>query len=100
MTVHTERASHREVRVGLHDLHGEIVRINDILNLTPCDSRLHRDGFVARIQCNDPVEMPHVQMEAVFFRDLPTLTMTGSADGNRPVRGFHSIDNFSQRCRG
>ena len=81
--VHGERAADREIGIRLHDPHGQVRRVDALLDLTPPRSRLHRDGLGRGIEGQDAVEPPHVDLQRSLGGDLAAHAVARAADGDR-----------------
>ncbi len=81
MRIDAEGPTDAEVGVGLHDLHGEVVRIDVFLDLSPRDASLNRDLLAFLREADHSIEVPHVQLEGIVRRRLPTHAVAPAADG-------------------
>ena len=78
--IDTQGSADREIGIGLHDLDGQVVRIDVLLNFTPGDARLYRDLPFPGVEGNDVVEFPHVELQSVVDSGLPTHAVAATAD--------------------
>src|ERR1700722_7886067 len=92
--VDVKRTADGEVRVGLHDLDTEIVWIDVMLDIAPANAGLHAYPFLFAGKFQHPIELTHVQMEAVRTGRLPTHAEPSAADRNRALRIFYKLTQF------
>ncbi len=91
MHVDRHRAADGEVGVGLHDLDGEVVRIERFLDVAPPCAGLDRYGLGDSIEGENALELPHIDLQRPWLGGLPTLAEPSATDRNRtsvtPERG-------------
>src|SRR5437762_12548798 len=84
---------------ALHDLHGEIVRIDRVLDVAPPDARLHADDAVCSVERQHLVHAAHVEMQRAGLGDLSALAEAPAADRNRAGPGAQRSLDFLGRAR-
>src|SRR5262249_55557059 len=78
--VDAERSANREVRVGLHDLHREVVRIDEPLNVAPAYAGLDANRAVEGRKRDHTIEASHVQMKTSLACGLASHAEPAAAD--------------------
>ena len=97
--VHVDRyrAADREVGVGLHDLHGEIVGVERLLDLAPPRAGLDGDRPRGGIQRQDAIEPAHVDLERAGRGGLSPHAVAPAADGDGALVRAHRLDDLLHR---
>jgi hypothetical protein len=99
MAVHAQRAADREVGVGLHDLDGQVVRIDELLDVAPARAGLHADRALARRERQHAVHRAHVEVQAARAGGLAAHAEAAAADGHRSAGAAHRFLHLLDRGR-
>ena len=92
VAIDRHRAAHAEVAVALHDLHRQVMRVQQGLQLPPAHAGLHACDTCDRIQSDQTVHSVEIELQGVRFAGLSAHAEAGAsdADGTLPrLQGGH-----------
>ena len=92
--VDRQRSAHGEAGVALHVRNRQARWIDVLLDLSPARPSLHTDGPRPRVELEDAVEAPHVDVERTLGRNLAAHTVAGTADRDRARVVRDGLDNL------
>ena len=97
--VHGERPANREIGEALHDLDGEIRRVDALLDLAPAHACLHSDRSAHGVEGQNAIEVPHVDLKPSGRCSLAAHAVAAPANRDRTRMPGNCADDLARRRR-